>query len=119
MNKKQAVEIARNYAEVVKKRLSVKKVILYGSHAKESAGKDSDIDVAVVLNYLEEDYLSTGALFFKLSRDIDVRIEPVLVEQGNDVADSWMKSRKPEKLFTAQINQDSPTPSGPKDKTDG
>ncbi|MBW2609533.1 MAG: nucleotidyltransferase domain-containing protein [Deltaproteobacteria bacterium] len=86
MDKKQAIEIVRNYAEVVKKKLSVKKVILYGSHAKENAGKDSDIDVAVVLDSIEDDYLSTGALLFKLSRDIDLRIEPVLVEQGDDVS---------------------------------
>ena len=86
MDKKQAVEIVKNYAEVVKKRLSVKKVILYGSHAKESAGKDSEIDVAVVLDSIEDDYLSTGALLFKLGRDIDLRIEPVLVEQANDVS---------------------------------
>lgn len=86
MDKKQAIEIVRNYAEVVKKRLSVNKIILYGSHAKESARKDSDIDVAVVLNSIEDDYLSTGALLFKLSRDIDLRIEPVLVEQGNDIS---------------------------------
>lgn len=86
MDKKQAVEIVRNYAEIVKKRLSVKKVILYGSHAKESARKDSDIDVAVVLDSIGDDYLSTGALLFKLSRDIDLRIEPVLMEQGNDVS---------------------------------
>lgn len=86
MDKKQAVEIVKNYAEVVKKRLSVNKIILYGSHAKESARKDSDIDVAVVLDSIEDDYLSTGALLFKLSRDIDLRIEPVLVEQGNDAS---------------------------------
>lgn len=86
MDKREAIEIVKNYAEVVKKKLAVKKVILYGSHAKQNARKDSDIDVAVVLDSIEDDYLSTGALLFKLSRDIDLRIEPVLVEQGNDVS---------------------------------
>ncbi len=86
MDKREAVEIVKNYAEVVKKKLAVKKVILYGSHAKQNARKDSDIDVAVVLDSIEDDYLSTGALLFKLSRDIDLRIEPVLVERGNDVS---------------------------------
>ena len=86
MDKKQAVEIVERYAGVVKENFPVKKIILYGSYAKETAGKDSDIDVAVVFDSIEDDYLSTGALLFKLSRDIDLRIEPVLVEQGDDVS---------------------------------
>lgn len=86
MDKEQAVEIVKNYAEVVRERLSVKKVILYGSYAKGMPRKESDIDVAVVLDSIEQDYLATGALLFKLSSDIDLRIEPVLVEQGNDVS---------------------------------
>ena len=85
MDKKESVEIVKNYAEVVKNHFPVKKIILYGSHAKKSARKDSDIDVAVVLDSVEDDYLSAGALLFKLSRGIDLRIEPVLVEQGDDV----------------------------------
>ena len=35
---------------------------------------------------IEDDYLLVGALLFKLSRDIDSRIEPVLLEQGDDVS---------------------------------
>ena len=50
MDKKDAVEIVKNYAEVVKNRLSVKKVILYGSHAKQSAMEYSDIDVSGFLD---------------------------------------------------------------------
>ena len=86
MDKKDALGIVKDYAEAVRQKFSVRKIILYGSHAKGLARKDSDIDVAVVLDSIEDDYLSTGALLFKLSRDIDLRIEPVLVEQGNDVS---------------------------------
>jgi len=50
VDEKQAVEIVKNYAEVVKKAFPVKKIILYGSYAKETAGKDSDIDVTVVFD---------------------------------------------------------------------
>jgi len=86
VDKKDALGIVKDYAEAVRQKFSVRKIILYGSHAKGLARKDSDIDVAVVLDSIEDDYLSTGALLFKLSRDIDLRIEPVLVEQGNDVS---------------------------------
>ena len=86
MDKKQTLKIVKDYAEVVKESLPVKKIILYGSHSRENARKDSDIDVAVVMDAIEEDFLTTGALLFKLSREIDLRIEPVLVEQGDDVS---------------------------------
>ncbi len=85
MGKKQILEIVRDYAEVVKGIFPVRKIILYGSQARKTASEDSDIDVAVVLDSLEEDYLTTGAMLFTLSRDIDLRIEPVLVETGEDV----------------------------------
>ena len=85
MGKKQILEIVKDYAEVVKGIFPVRKIILYGSQARETALEDSDIDVAVVLDSLEEDYLTTGAMLFTLSRNIDLRIEPVLVETGEDV----------------------------------
>ena len=67
-----------------KAKFSGKKIILYGSYAKGSASKHSDIDVAVVLDSNEEDLLTSEAKLFKLRRDIDVRIEPVLLDEKND-----------------------------------
>ena len=86
MDKKQAVELVKNYAEVVRQNFPVKEIILYGSYAKETARKDSDIDVAVILDAVEVDYLTVGARLFRLSRDIDLRIEPVLLERGDELS---------------------------------
>ena len=86
MDKKQAVELVRDYAEVVRQNFPVKEIILYGSYAKETARKDSDIDVAVILDAVEVDYLTVGARLFRLSRDIDLRIEPVLLERGDELS---------------------------------
>ncbi len=86
MDKKQAVELVRDYAEVVRQNFPVKEIILYGSYARETARKDSDIDVAVILDSVEDDYLMSGARLFRLSRDIDLRIEPVLLERGKDIS---------------------------------
>ena len=86
MDKKQAVELVRDYAEVVRQNFPVKEIILYGSYAKETARKDSDIDVAVILDAVEDDYLTVGARLFRLSRDIDLRIEPVLLERGDELS---------------------------------
>jgi predicted nucleotidyltransferase len=69
-----------------KTEFSGKKIILYGSYAKGSASEHSDIDVAVVLNNNKEDVLTSEAKLFKLRRDIDARIEPVLLDEQNDTS---------------------------------
>ena len=56
-------------------------VILFGSYAKNCASEYSDIDVAVVVDHNEKDYLESRSELFKLRRDIDCKIEPVLIER--------------------------------------
>jgi len=84
MDKTTAVKCVKQYAELVKRHFNVEKIILFGSYSKDVAHKDSDIDVAVVLNHVDDDFLATEAKLFRLRRDIDVRIEPVLLEGTND-----------------------------------
>ena len=84
MDQEPVINRVKQFAEVVRQNFQVKKIILYGSYAKGSAGKHSDIDVAVVLDSNEEDLLTSKAKLFKLRRDIDVRIEPVLLDEKND-----------------------------------
>lgn len=59
-------------------------VVLYGSHAKGTERPDSDIDVAVVVDKLEGNFLDTYRKLFRLRRDVDIRIEPVLIEESNE-----------------------------------
>jgi predicted nucleotidyltransferase len=84
MDKETAVARVKQYAAVVRQNFPVKKVILYGSHAKGKARGHSDIDVAIVVRRVEGDLLLSNALLFKLRRDIDPMIEPVLLEEDND-----------------------------------
>jgi uncharacterized protein len=84
MDKATAIKRVREYAEIIKTHFNVDKVILYGSYSRDSAHKDSDIDVAVVLNQVDDDFLATEAKLFRLRREIDTRIEPVLLEGSND-----------------------------------
>ena len=84
MDQEPVINRVKQFADVVRQNFQVKKIILYGSYAKGSAGKHSDIDVAVVLDSNEEDLLTSKAKLFKLRRDIDVRIEPVLLDEKND-----------------------------------
>lgn len=84
MDKREVIEKLKEYAELLKKYFAVKMVILFGSYSRGSARLDSDIDVAVVLERLPENILDVEIEFFKLRRQIDSRIEPVIFEIGQD-----------------------------------
>lgn len=86
MDQEPVITRVKQFADVVRKNFQVKKIILYGSYARGSAGKHSDIDVAVVLDNDEEDLLTAEAKLFKLRRDIDARIEPVLLDETKDTS---------------------------------
>ena len=61
---------------------------LFGSHAKNSAHKDSDIDVALVVAHLGTDYsvLTTEPILWRLKRKVDFRIEPHVIARDTDYA---------------------------------
>lgn len=84
MDKGTAIDIARRYSELVSEHFPAKMVVLYGSCAKETARPDSDIDVAVIVDKFDGDFLDAHTRLFRLRRDVDVRIEPVLVEESLD-----------------------------------
>jgi len=78
------VETVRRYADVVRKEMPVKMVILYGSYARGSENLSSDIDVAIVVDNIENDYLEQSARLFHLIRGIDTRVDPVLLIKDED-----------------------------------
>ena len=84
MDKKTVIERVKRYSDLVRKNFPVKKVILYGSYARGTHKTHSDIDVAVVLDHVEDDFLTAETRLYQLRRQIDVRIEPVLLEKIND-----------------------------------
>jgi predicted nucleotidyltransferase len=81
MDKETAIARVKQYAAVVRRNFPVKKVILYGSHARGKAGDDSDIDVAIVVSRVEGDLLLSERKLFRLRRYIEPMIEPVLLEE--------------------------------------
>ncbi len=84
MDKAEAIRKIRQYRFLLKDYFDVDKVYLFGSYAKETNREDSDIDVAIVVNSIKGDYFSTTPLIWKLRRQIDDRIEPILIEKDND-----------------------------------
>ena len=84
MAENEVIDIAKAYAEKVRRIMTPKAVILYGSHAKGTATKDSDIDIAVIVDTIETDYLSAVTQLWSLTRSVNDEIEPVLLVDGND-----------------------------------
>ena len=65
------------FGKYVSMELPVRKVLLYGSYAKGSARTDSDIDVAVFVDYPDHEHrLELATKLFHFAGEIDVEIEP-------------------------------------------
>jgi uncharacterized protein len=75
MVKRNALEIAEEYAIAVKTKYDYIRMILFGSYAKGNFNEDSDIDIAVIL----KDYknlIDIQVDLMRIRRKIDSRIEP-------------------------------------------
>ncbi len=86
MDQNKIINIVKKYAELVKQNYSVNQIYLFGSYAKGNAREESDIDVAIILDKIGDDYLEQSTKLFQLRRKIDLRIEPVLLELNNDIS---------------------------------
>lgn len=84
MDKTEAIEHVRRYAELVCRSLDVEKIVMFGSHARGTAREESDIDVAVILDDLNEDWLGLVTRLHRLTRDVDINIEPVVLQRSKD-----------------------------------
>ncbi len=76
MVKREIERIINNYLIALKKNnINYDKVFLFGSFAKEKASENSDIDLAIICNEVD-DRFKLQLLLMKLRREIDLRIEP-------------------------------------------
>jgi predicted nucleotidyltransferase len=66
--------------------MKIEEVYLFGSYAKGTPHKDSDIDVAFVVNRFEGDFFHVIPPMWKLKRTVDVRIEPHVIARDTDYA---------------------------------
>ena len=84
------ISIAKRYLEQVKASkfpLQIDKVYLFGSYAKGCPGKDSDIDIAFVVNKWVGSYEEVIVPMWRLRKSIDFRIEPHIIVPDEDYAD--------------------------------
>lgn len=84
MDKEQAIKLAERYKEVLAERLPLKALYLYGSFSKGNYRADSDIDIAVIVDRLSDDYFADTPMLWKLKRKISNLIEPVLLTEDMD-----------------------------------
>ena len=84
MDKNEVISIVSKYKLLVSKHFDMENMILFGSYAKGNQKDDSDIDVAIVVNSITQDFFSYAPLLWKLRREIDDRIEPLLIEKNKD-----------------------------------
>ena len=65
----------KNYIEEIEKHYNIDSVILFGSYASGNERKDSDIDLAIILDDFD-DVLDVMADLMGYTWEIDARIEP-------------------------------------------
>ena len=80
MGKDDVIEVVRKYKDLVIASLGPAKVYLYGSYGKGTAREDSDIDVAVIVPEVRDDFLKASSLLWSLTWDVKTLIEPVLID---------------------------------------
>lgn len=84
MGKKEVIKKVKKYVDTIIPEFNPNMVVLFGSYAKGNQKEYSDIDVAVIVNEIKGDYLDVLYKLYKMRRGIDVRIEPHILERGND-----------------------------------
>jgi len=84
MDNREIINKLLDYKLLVSKHFDVDKLVLFGSYAKGTQRADSDIDVAIIVNSISQDFFTYAPLLWKLRREIDDRIEPILNEKNND-----------------------------------
>jgi len=84
MDKREVVAKLSKYKTLVSRHFDVDKVVLFGSYAKGTQKEDSDIDVAIIVNSIEQEFFTYAPLLWKLRHEVDDRIEPILIEKNHD-----------------------------------
>ncbi|MEI6435987.1 MAG: nucleotidyltransferase domain-containing protein [Bacteroidota bacterium] len=75
MDKNDAIKIARRYVDSINQKYQVENAILFGSFAKGTNHPDSDIDVAIIFNSVD-DMIDMQIELMQMRSDDDLLIEP-------------------------------------------
>ena len=84
MDKREATAIAKQYAHVVAQDMKPDKIVLFGSTVNRIRTDDSDIDVAVIFDKFEGNWIKASAHLVGLCEGISYDIEPHLCSVSED-----------------------------------
>lgn len=84
MDKKTALENSKKFAVKVKEHFPGSKIMLYGSYSSGEPTEYSDIDIAVIIDNFVGDWLKVSSQLWRYTENIDMRIEPILLDGMND-----------------------------------
>ena len=84
LDKEAAREIADRYAHEVRKTLNPKTIILFGSYVNGVPDENSDIDIAVVFDGFNGNWLKTASYLCSLKRRVSIDIEPHMMDATSD-----------------------------------
>lgn len=86
MDKKRAFEKARQYVNLARGVIPLHRAVLFGSYAGGNPDSDSDIDIGLFVDSIDDNdvYINTLARLQSLCRQIDLNIEPHLFILGED-----------------------------------
>lgn len=84
MDRKSALGYAQKYAASVRSELSPQSIMLFGSCVNGNATDESDIDIAVIFDGFSGEWLETATRLWRISYDVDDRIEPHLIDKQQD-----------------------------------
>lgn len=79
INNKLIMQIVQKYVEKILENYNVEAIILFGSYAKGTEHEDSDIDIAIVTDDIENDIFDEEVKLMVLRKGIDYRIEPHII----------------------------------------
>jgi len=81
LDKKEVREIAIKYTDRVRQVYKPKQVIVFGSYIDGSPNADSDIDIAVIFDNVEGDWLETWGRLIGLREGISYDIETHMLDE--------------------------------------
>ena len=81
LDKKEVREIAEKYTNKVRQSYNPKQVIIFGSYITGTAHAESDIDIAVIFDNVEGDWLATWGDLIGLREGISYDIEAHMLDE--------------------------------------
>ena len=81
LDKEEIREIAEKYTDKVTQYFKPKQVIIFGSYVNGNPSQESDIDIAVIFDNVEEDWLETWGKLIGLRDGISYDIETHMLDE--------------------------------------